>query len=374
MKINLAVSELPQLAGARSGEARDFHRGLVQITHPLDVLDRHQSGARYGEPAANPHIEVCFPTVHDASLAPPGCHVVTIGARSQPYRLAEGTWPERRDAIADGIIARVDEVFPNLAGVDRRPAGAEPVRPRGPARAHRRPPHARRHGARPALLPAPGTRVRPLPHARPGVLAVRLGHPPRRRRDRGERAQLRARGAAQWLTPSPATPARLPAVTRWAPTQHAPSQRPARPRKRGPRAAAHPWHRRRRRSHMPASRKGRTMKARNALLGACLGLAIVAVASMGVASAKGRGSQAPAAVSGHRAAVRVRGHARPEGARGLPQGQPGRQARDGGVREQRRGRGQAARRDSSPTSSSCACATRRAWPPRASCSRSTRAR
>ena len=115
MKINLAVSELPQLPGARSSEARDYHRGLVQITHPLDVLDRHQTGARYGEPAANPHIEVCFPTVHDASLAPHGCHVVTIGARSQPYRLAEGTWPERRDAIADGIIARRRRGLPESA-------------------------------------------------------------------------------------------------------------------------------------------------------------------------------------------------------------------------------------------------------------------
>jgi phytoene dehydrogenase-like protein len=116
MKINLAVSELPQLPGARSSEPRDYHRGLVQVTHSLDVLDRHQTGARYGEPAPNPHIELCFPSVHDASLAPPGCHVVTIGARSQPYRLAEGSWPERRDAVADGIVARLGEVFPNLTG------------------------------------------------------------------------------------------------------------------------------------------------------------------------------------------------------------------------------------------------------------------
>jgi phytoene dehydrogenase-like protein len=116
MKINLAVTELPQLAGSSAREARDFHRGLVQVTHPLAELDRHQTGARYGEPAASPHIELCFPTVHDASLAPSGHHVVTIGARSQPYRLAEGSWPERRDAIADGIIARLAEFFPNLTG------------------------------------------------------------------------------------------------------------------------------------------------------------------------------------------------------------------------------------------------------------------
>jgi phytoene dehydrogenase-like protein len=122
MKINLAVSELPQLPGARSAEPRPYHRGLVQVTHPLDMLDRHQTGARYGTPAESPHIELCYPSVHDASLAPDGCHVVTIGARSQPYRLAEGTWPERRAAVADGIVARLNEFFPNLAAsvVDRQ--------------------------------------------------------------------------------------------------------------------------------------------------------------------------------------------------------------------------------------------------------------
>ena len=114
MKLTLAVSELPRLSGIRSPEPEEYHHGLVQVTHPLDELDRHQTDARFGEPAANPHIELCFPSVHDSSLAPPGHHVVTIGVRSQPYRLATGSWPERRDAIADQIVARLGEFFPNL--------------------------------------------------------------------------------------------------------------------------------------------------------------------------------------------------------------------------------------------------------------------
>ena len=77
-----------------------YHRGLIQITKPLAALDVDQASARCGIPADAAHMELCVPTVHDPSLAPEGQHVVTIGVRSQPYRLARGgvgrhrrTWP-----------------------------------------------------------------------------------------------------------------------------------------------------------------------------------------------------------------------------------------------------------------------------------------
>ena len=49
-------------------------------------MDADQEGARRGIPAAAPHVELCVPSALDASLAPPGRHVVTLGFRSQPYR------------------------------------------------------------------------------------------------------------------------------------------------------------------------------------------------------------------------------------------------------------------------------------------------
>jgi phytoene dehydrogenase-like protein len=116
MKVNLAVAELPRVAGDRSTAPQPYHHGLLQLTKPLADLDADQAGAAAGEPAAEPHIEVCFPTVHDPSLAPPGAHVVTVGVRSQPHRLRAGSWDGRREEIADRIVGRLGEFLPNLPG------------------------------------------------------------------------------------------------------------------------------------------------------------------------------------------------------------------------------------------------------------------
>jgi len=116
MKINLAVGELPQLRGFPNGGVQPYHRGLVELGPFLPELDAQQGAARHGVPAQRPHVELCVPTVHDASLAPPGRHVVTIDVNSQPYTLAEGTWDEARDETADRVVARIGEFFPNLPG------------------------------------------------------------------------------------------------------------------------------------------------------------------------------------------------------------------------------------------------------------------
>jgi phytoene dehydrogenase-like protein len=112
MKINLAVDRLPEIPGT-SGLSEE-HGGLIQLTLPLEGMDRDQESARRGVPAVDSHVELCIPTVHDPSLAPPGCHVITVGARSQPYRLAEGTWDEMRDRVADRIVEQIGGLMPNV--------------------------------------------------------------------------------------------------------------------------------------------------------------------------------------------------------------------------------------------------------------------
>jgi phytoene dehydrogenase-like protein len=116
LKLNLAVAELPRLADDHGSDVRPYHRGLVQITKPLAALDEDQAAARRGVPAPTAHMEVCVPTVHDPSLAPEGRHVVTVGVRSQPYRLRDASWDDIRDDVADRAIDRLGEHFPNLPG------------------------------------------------------------------------------------------------------------------------------------------------------------------------------------------------------------------------------------------------------------------
>ena len=89
--------------------------------------------------------------------------MVTIDVNSQPYTLAEGSWDEIRDEVADRAIAKLEGYFPGLERLDRRAPGARPDRPRVAARDLGRPRAARRDGLRPALQPAPGARLGRLP-------------------------------------------------------------------------------------------------------------------------------------------------------------------------------------------------------------------
>ena len=60
--------------------------------------------------------------------------MVTIDVNSQPYTLAEGTWDELRDEVADRAIAKLEGYFPGLTDSIVDAPGARPARPRAPAR------------------------------------------------------------------------------------------------------------------------------------------------------------------------------------------------------------------------------------------------
>ena len=62
------------MKGARDTTIRDYHRGFIQITKPLDQLDDNHAEATMGYPAQNPQVELCIPTVHDRSPVPRGRH------------------------------------------------------------------------------------------------------------------------------------------------------------------------------------------------------------------------------------------------------------------------------------------------------------
>jgi phytoene dehydrogenase-like protein len=116
MKINLALAELPRVTGDKSREVQPYHRGIIEIGPPLETLDLQQAQARRGIAGIGTHVEICFPTVHDATLAPAGQHIATIDVNSQPYQLASGAWDDEKDNVADRVIGELGELMPNLPG------------------------------------------------------------------------------------------------------------------------------------------------------------------------------------------------------------------------------------------------------------------
>ena len=91
-----------------------YHTGIMELNPFIPDMDFQQAQAVQGIPADPAHIELCFPTVHDPSLAPEGKHIVTIDVNSQPYRLREGSWDEIKEDRADRVIATIAEYFPKL--------------------------------------------------------------------------------------------------------------------------------------------------------------------------------------------------------------------------------------------------------------------
>jgi len=111
LKLNCALRRLP----AFRADAGDLapHRGMVTISTGIDATQEAFESCRRGVPAPA-WCELYFPTAYDPSVAPPGGHVMSVFAQYVPYALAEGTWEERRQEIADAAIAAVARFAPDV--------------------------------------------------------------------------------------------------------------------------------------------------------------------------------------------------------------------------------------------------------------------
>lgn len=117
VKINLAVSELPQFTCMpdRRGTVGPEHRGTIHINSLPEEIERAYEDARRGMPSARPVIEMVIPTSVDTTLAPPGHHIVNLFVQYAPHSLDCGSWDGQREAFADRCIAQITEYAPNFA-------------------------------------------------------------------------------------------------------------------------------------------------------------------------------------------------------------------------------------------------------------------
>ncbi|MCY3801014.1 MAG: NAD(P)/FAD-dependent oxidoreductase [Chloroflexi bacterium] len=114
IKINCALSELPDYLALPGVGPGPQHTGTVDICPSLDYLDAAFRDAQAGEPSARPFMEVYIQSTTDGSLAPPGMHSMSIFAQHAPYQLASGNWEDRREEVADNVIDTLAEYAPNV--------------------------------------------------------------------------------------------------------------------------------------------------------------------------------------------------------------------------------------------------------------------
>src|SRR5579862_8633391 len=122
IKINVALSELPDFTSCRGTAPGPQHRGTIHICPTLDYIEEAYDDAKYGRPAKNPILECTIPSVLDDTVAPKGKHVMSMFIQYFPYRLSTGEDIDRaKNAFADRCFDILTEYAPNFrrAIIDR---------------------------------------------------------------------------------------------------------------------------------------------------------------------------------------------------------------------------------------------------------------
>jgi phytoene dehydrogenase-like protein len=114
MKINLATRELPKYWMLKDEEQRQGSSGGLFVAPSIDYMQRAYEEARNGQPSTHPFMNIHMQSAVDPTVAPDGMHTISIFSQYFPYTLADGTWDERRDEIADNVIAEFATYAPNI--------------------------------------------------------------------------------------------------------------------------------------------------------------------------------------------------------------------------------------------------------------------
>lgn len=114
-RMNVALSELPNYTCLPGTAVAEHHQAGQIIGPTLAYMDQAWLDARAKGWSDKPVIEMLIPSTMDDSLAPPGQHVASLFCQQVAPVLADGTsWDDRREAVADHMIATVDAWAPNF--------------------------------------------------------------------------------------------------------------------------------------------------------------------------------------------------------------------------------------------------------------------
>jgi phytoene dehydrogenase-like protein len=116
VKINLALSELPDFIADPGSEPQEHHSGSVELAHSLAYIEQAFQDAKAGRGAERPFCDGCIPSFFDRTLCPEGTHIMSLFTQWVPHEWAADPHTDELEAYADRVIDGYTELAPNFRG------------------------------------------------------------------------------------------------------------------------------------------------------------------------------------------------------------------------------------------------------------------
>jgi phytoene dehydrogenase-like protein len=126
VKINVAMSELPDFIATPGKNQQDHHTGSVELCFSTEFAERAFQDAHMERRAATaPFVDGTIPTTLDKQLAPEGIHVFSMFSQWVPHDWNTDPHRDELEQYADRIIDLYTELAPNFksAVIDRQVIG-----------------------------------------------------------------------------------------------------------------------------------------------------------------------------------------------------------------------------------------------------------
>jgi phytoene dehydrogenase-like protein len=115
VKINVAISELPDFIADPGKQQQDHHTGSVELCFSPEYAERAFQDAHMDHVgAARPFVDGVIPTTLDRELMPEGVHFFSMYTQWCPHEWAQEPHREELEAYADRVIDGYTELAPNL--------------------------------------------------------------------------------------------------------------------------------------------------------------------------------------------------------------------------------------------------------------------
>jgi phytoene dehydrogenase-like protein len=115
LRMNVALSELPEFSCAPGAHAQPHHRSGIIMAPSMAFMERAYASARERGWSDEPIVEMLIPSTVDNSLAPAGQHVASLFCQHFRRTLPGGrSWDEERERAADAVVEQVSRFAPNF--------------------------------------------------------------------------------------------------------------------------------------------------------------------------------------------------------------------------------------------------------------------